>query len=74
MIQCPQALAQVVPIDQSMTKDYAGIFHFRFWLYGEWVEVVVDDLLPFYPDGRLVFSSNKLEPNEFWAPLMVSHK
>jgi hypothetical protein len=29
-----------------------------------------DDRLPF-SDNRLVFSSNKDEPNEFWAPLLV---
>jgi hypothetical protein len=37
--------------------------------YGEWVDVVVDDRLPF-SNGRLIFSSNKDQPNEFWAPLL----
>lgn len=37
----------------------------------EWVDVVVDDRLPFWPDGRLVFCSNKQEPNEFWCSLLV---
>jgi hypothetical protein len=48
-----------------------GIFHFRFWLYGEWVDVVVDDRLPYFPDGRLVFCCNKEQPDEYWSPLLV---
>lgn len=47
-----------------------GIFHFRFWLYGQWYDVVVDDQLPFHSDGRLVFCRNKKDPNELWAPLL----
>lgn len=62
--------AKVVPKDQSFSDNYAGIFHFRFWLYGEWVDVVIDDRLPFWSDGNLVFCSNKGEPNEFWGPLL----
>ncbi|CAF1568337.1 unnamed protein product, partial [Didymodactylos carnosus] len=46
------------------------IFHFRFWMYGEWFDVVIDDLLPFHSDGRLVFCRNKKDKNECWAPLL----
>lgn len=53
-----------------MQEAYAGIFRFRFWLYGKWTEVVVDDRLPYWPDGKLVFCSNKQEPDEYWGPLL----
>jgi calpain, invertebrate len=34
------------------------------------VDVVVDDLLPYWPNGELVFCSNKSEPHEMWGPLL----
>lgn len=67
----PEVFANVMPQPQSLdSKDYAGIFHFHFWYYGQWVDVVIDDRLPVQSDGRLLFCSNKQEPNEFWAALM----
>ena len=94
----------------------SGIFLFRFWEFGSWTEIYIDDQLPTVRrggcvdfninkctylhvcatekkqtqknkqtqktnkqtnkqkkntqrGGRLIFASNKQEPNEFWVPL-----
>uniref|UniRef100_A0A673BSV4 Calpain catalytic domain-containing protein n=1 Tax=Sphaeramia orbicularis TaxID=375764 RepID=A0A673BSV4_9TELE len=60
-------MGQVVPMNQSF-DNYAGIFHFRFWRYGKWVDVVIDDFLPTIGDQFI--SVHAKGGNEFWVPLL----
>ncbi|KAJ7397889.1 calpain-13-like isoform X1 [Pitangus sulphuratus] len=63
-----QFLENVLPKDQGFQDDYAGIFHFRFWQYGDWVDVVIDDRLPIL-NGRYL-SVHPRTSNEFWPSLL----
>ncbi|KAM3957510.1 calpain-11 [Aphomia sociella] len=63
----PRLLARVAP-PQSFRTRYCGAFRFRFWVFGEWREVVVDDRLP-TRGGRPLYSHSAL-PDDFTLPLL----
>ncbi|XP_052437301.1 calpain-1 catalytic subunit isoform X2 [Carassius gibelio] len=63
-----EIMDQIMPADQSFGEDYAGIFHFRFWRFGKWIDVVIDDKLPTIK-RKLIFVHSKTS-NEFWPALL----
>ncbi|XP_055369963.1 calpain-9 isoform X3 [Betta splendens] len=61
-------LNKVVPLGQSFQNGYNGCFTFRFWQYGQWEKVMIDDLLP-AKDHTLIYLSSP-DRNEFWSSLL----
>ncbi|XP_040169218.1 calpain-C isoform X2 [Anopheles arabiensis] len=59
---------RVVPADQNFDKPYYGVFRFRLWWCGEWLEVLVDDRLPTI-NGKLAFLQAQ-NTNSFWPGLL----
>ena len=51
-------LQKVIPAGQGFTKNYHGIFRFRFYRFGEWEEIVIDDRLPTRLFLKLFYSSD----------------
>ncbi|CAH2255985.1 calpain-13-like isoform X1 [Pelobates cultripes] len=58
----------ILPLNQEFDQYYSGIFHFRFWSFGDWWDVVVDDRLP-YLDGEHLSARPSTE-NELWPCLL----
>uniref|UniRef100_A0A8C2VQW3 Calpain 13 n=1 Tax=Chinchilla lanigera TaxID=34839 RepID=A0A8C2VQW3_CHILA len=68
LTQNPRCLQKIL-MDQSFSHQYAGIFHFRFWQCGHWVEVVVDDRLPVM-GKECLFVHPRKGNQEFWPCLL----
>jgi len=70
LAQHPALVDRVVPGDQGFSTEegYCGAFHFNFWVFGDWKEIIIDDRLP-TKNGSLV-SMHSSEPNEFWTALL----
>jgi hypothetical protein len=63
---------KVVPPEDPLTfrksEGYTGAFRFRFWVFGQWTDVVIDDRLP-TSHGSLIFVRSSAG-NEFWSSLI----
>ena len=61
---------RAVPADQGFTSahNYAGILHFRLFWQNEWLEVIIDDRLPYVNDESVgICGSKNAELSLFWA-------
>ncbi|KAL3317448.1 calpain 2, (m II) large subunit [Cichlidogyrus casuarinus] len=69
-----QIAGKVVPPGQNFQPEssesfpYVGMFWFRLWHFGDWIDIVVDDRLP-TKNGRLVFL-HSTDRVEFWSALI----
>lgn len=63
----PRLLERAVP-PQSFVRGYTGAFRFRFWVFGAWRDVVVDDRLP--TRGGRVLGATSARPDDFTLPLL----
>ncbi|KAM8954244.1 calpain-10 [Pelodytes ibericus] len=68
--KCDKLLNQVFPVGQCTWSDpgYVGKFTCRFWRFGCWVEVTIDDRLPCL--GRKLCFSHCQDQGVFWLPLI----
>ncbi|KAK6189908.1 hypothetical protein SNE40_001878 [Patella caerulea] len=59
----------ILPKDQPLCgQGYKGVVCFRFWRFGDWVEVYIDDRLPTV--NRKLIYAHCTEANEFWVALI----
>lgn len=67
IVYCHEFVDQVIPSD-NRHFNAKGLYHFRFWRFGKWVDVYVDDLLP-TKNGELIYAQ-AVDPNEIWPSLI----
>ncbi|KAL8561164.1 hypothetical protein ACOMHN_054535 [Nucella lapillus] len=68
----PDQLKQVIPDDAYHvgTDHYDGIFHCRFWRFGQWEDVYIDDFLPIVHGTTPWGARSATDPDEFWVSLL----
>uniref|UniRef100_T1JFC5 Calpain catalytic domain-containing protein n=1 Tax=Strigamia maritima TaxID=126957 RepID=T1JFC5_STRMM len=68
IVSTPKLMDRIVPPDQTFEHNYCGLFRFRFWHFGDWLEVAIDDRLPTH-NGKLMYLQSA-DSNEFWVSLL----
>ena len=68
MAEREELFKKVVPEEQDVGKNYCGAFLFRFWRWGKWIDVVVDDFIPVF-NGQPLFTYSD-DQGEMW-PLLL---
>ena len=54
------------------TPAYDGVFHCRFWRFGQWVDVYCDDYLPVTARGKRfsLWGARSTDKSEMWVSLI----
>ncbi|XP_033761572.1 calpain-5-like, partial [Pecten maximus] len=68
----PNLLRQVIPSDAYLvgSPEYDGVFHCRFWRYGVWEDVYIDDYLPIVYGNSVYGAHSDTDENEMWVALL----
>ncbi|XP_061185731.1 calpain clp-1-like [Saccostrea echinata] len=68
----PQLLRRIIPRDSYPvgTPQYDGIFHCRFWRFGYWDDVFIDDYLPIIYGNQIYSAHSNTDPSEMWVALL----
>uniref|UniRef100_A0A915IXH5 Calpain catalytic domain-containing protein n=1 Tax=Romanomermis culicivorax TaxID=13658 RepID=A0A915IXH5_ROMCU len=68
IIQKEELIKQIFPNDQSLYGEkYTGLINCRFWRFGTWIDVFIDDRLPCFNNALKTCRSSVI--NEFWPAL-----
>ncbi len=66
--------SQIIPSDayKAGRSDYDGVFYCRFWRFGQWVEVYIDDSVPVRQSGDsyVAWGARSCDPDEMWVTFM----
>ena len=65
-------LLQLIPSGQTIDKidpQYTGMVQIRFWQFGRWKEVFIDDWLP-TKNGETPLYGRSSHADEFWPALL----